>query len=338
MSTSTSNLNTHLQIAHKIETLVLKSAARRAASLIDGNKSNIKKKTQLSRQIALWLSRDLRPFSIISTAGFREFAITTGIVEKVEELPSDRTISGSALNDIYLLVEDAFKKELRNLKGLFSIMADLWTDSSCNTPYINLSTQYMDDNLNLRVLHVTTEELTRPHTGEKIGSFINNKLMEVGLNGPYYYITDGGKNMIASTKYMPNCIRRFSCIAHSINLAISSDLSNLATWKELVIPTLNLLKRCHGALAYKMQELKTIFKEQQAKEIFEYLNECELTLIDQVLADEDIIDETNEVLKECFTQQYDLLNNFSIFKTSVVTRWNTNLVMINSYLRNACKF
>lgn len=320
---------------HKIQTSSVSATARRTESLLEGNSQNFNKKKFLSRQIALWLSRDLRPFSTISTKGFIDFAMATKIIDTPDEMPTDRAISGSALNDVYLLVESCFKKELAEIKGPFTVMADLWTDGSCNIPYINVSIQFMSDDLKLRALHLTTEELSRPHTGEKIGSFIENKLIEYGLTGKFYYVTDGGRNMISSANYMPNCLRRFNCVAHSINLAISSDLSSLSSWKELVIPTLNLLKRTHGALAYKMQELKVIYQEQQAKEIFDYLTECETTLIDQLIADEDIIDDTNEALRECFNIQLDLLNNFNLFKTSVATRWNTNLILIKSYIRNA---
>lgn len=255
----------------------------------------------------------------------------------MEDIPTDRAVSGSALNDVFLLVESAFKKEISNIEETFTVMADLWTDGSGNIPYINVSIQFMDSDLNLRVLHLSTEDLSRPHSGEKIGNFINNKLSELGLTGKYYYVTDGGRNMVSSATFMPNCIRRFSCIAHNINLSISSDLSALSVFKELVVPSLNALKRTHGALAYKMQELKSCFQEQKAKEIFDYLEECERTLIDQLTADEDIISDTNAVLKDCFDIHLDLLNNFNIFKTSVATRWNTNLVMIESYIRNSSK-
>ncbi|KAG5684732.1 hypothetical protein PVAND_013946 [Polypedilum vanderplanki] len=97
------------------------------------------KKTKLARQIALWISQDLRPFNIASTNGFKKFAINTGIVKNIDEIPTERTIARTALNDVYISVESAMKENLKEIDLVFAIMVDIWTDNIRNRPYINIS-------------------------------------------------------------------------------------------------------------------------------------------------------------------------------------------------------
>lgn len=328
-----------MSLDHNIETNSTSAAVRRTTGILENRGTSTNKKSRLARQIALWLSRDLKPFSTVSSQAFIDFALSTGIIENIEELPTDRSIAGAALNDVYLMVETGFKKEIKNLSSVYTLMSDLWTDSSGNTPYINISVQFLNSRFELKVIHLVTEKLVRPHTKERIAQCIGEALSKAGIqNSFFYYVTDGGRNMVASSEHLKDCIKHLKCAAHSINLALSTDMENLDIWREMALPVLAQIKRIHGALAYKKNEIKTLFNQQQSKEIFEYLDECESTILEQIAADEEILMDSNQILSDCFNIQMNLMATHNIFQTSTITRWNSNHLMIKTFLKNYCKF
>ncbi|KAG5675621.1 hypothetical protein PVAND_005510 [Polypedilum vanderplanki] len=331
-NSSTSSLLSHLATKHNINTSKIENAIVRVGSTSTDN-AGVNKKTLLARKIALWLSRDLRPFNTTSTPGFKQFAMDTGLVKSLDELPSERTIAGSALNDVYQVVEDSLKKKMGEINSIFSLMADIWTDNNGNRPFINISIQYLSQDYRLNIIHLTTETFERPHTGEKIAKFIENVLQAFELQQKFYFISDGAKNMENAAKFLKNCLGHFKCIAHSLNLVLSVDLEKSPSFKVHWSPVIKKIKKIHGSIVYRLYELKQVYEKDQSKEIIGYLDEWEDVLAEEILTDENI-GLNDGALSEIFNDMVNRMPEFNAFKVENTTRWNSKYSMIKSFLSN----
>ncbi|KAG5666329.1 hypothetical protein PVAND_014364 [Polypedilum vanderplanki] len=60
------------------------------------------------------------------------------------------------------------KEKLKEIDLVFAVMVDIWTDNIGNRPYINISIQFTSKEFKIYTLHLATEFIERPHTGEKI--------------------------------------------------------------------------------------------------------------------------------------------------------------------------
>ena len=335
-SNATSSLLSHLSTKHDIITSPVESAISR----ISGSSTmNIvtNKKTILGRQIALWVARDMRPFNTASTPGFKQFAHDTGIVKEKTEIPDERTIAGSAMNDVYIVVENAIKIKLKEITTIFTLMTDIWTDNNGNRPFINISLQYLSPESKITTIDLTTEFLERPHTGEKIAEAIQKTLDRFDVTQNFYVVSDGAKSMHRASKLLKNCVGHINCIAHVLNLILSTDMEKCEKWIESCNSVIKKIKKIHGSIVYKLHELKKIFDIEQAKYIFTYLNDWEDFLLEQIQSDEEIGGSNDDIIREIFSDASKHIPKFSAFKTSNATRWNSKLVMVKSFLDNVSK-
>ncbi|KAG5673335.1 hypothetical protein PVAND_003394 [Polypedilum vanderplanki] len=329
---STTPMLNHLSTRHDINVTPVEQALARVDSTSSSTSTN--KKTVLARQIALWVSRDLRPFSTSSSVGFQQFAINTGIIKNINELPDERTIAGSALNDVYLVLEHALKEKLKSIDTVFTLMTDIWTDNVGNRPFINISIQFMTKDMKIEKALLTTQYMERPHTGTKIAEVIEKTLNYYEIHQKYYLVCDGAKNMDAAFNSLVNCIRRLNCEAHIINSILSADLEKSQAYKNTCSEVMKKIKKIHGSIVYRLHELKSIFEAEQTKDIISYINEWENYLQDQILSDEEVGIDNDEILKNIFNDTTKEMPAFNAFKKENATRWNSKLSMIKSFMSN----
>lgn len=58
-------------------------------------------KFSFARDLALWVSEDLLPFSLVEGTGFRRFCSRRKVVKNESEIPNRTTVSKGALDDVY---------------------------------------------------------------------------------------------------------------------------------------------------------------------------------------------------------------------------------------------
>lgn len=110
--------------------------------------SNDETQTQLqyifNRQIALWMCRDLLPFSTVTKEGFKDFCFSIKHTPNLA-LPCRSTISISALDDLYDCFMKRFIAVLDSAPEHGTITFDCWTDSAKRTAYVTYTYHYMQD-------------------------------------------------------------------------------------------------------------------------------------------------------------------------------------------------
>ena len=84
-------------------------------------------------------------------------------------------------------------------------------------------------------------------------------------------------------------------------------------------------------------QLKELSKEGQAKEIYEYINEWEEYLMEAAAADEDISNNSEQILQEILQSATSNTKKYCVFKTTNSTRWNTHEIMLKSFIKSYCK-
>jgi hypothetical protein len=104
------------------------------------------------------------------------------------------------------------------------------------------------------------------------------------------------------------------------------------------------IKRAHGALVYRSAELKAIFEESQKNVVASYFNEWDSGLREQIEADEQIDDGvfgSEEIDRDANNNATEnsqpAPEKFKTFKSYCVTRWFSELAMIESFFQNRGK-
>lgn len=296
-------------------------------------------KTNLARRLALMVVTDLLPFSIVKGDGFQRFALQQKIVNDVKDLPSDRTLANSALNDLFVIGLQSVKNKIQSAPSVISLQVDMSTTTNGTIPLITVVASFMDDKLSLQNFSLATQLFHRPHTASAITELIHSKLLEYNLSNRKILATgDHGKNVMCSFTKINNSIHYFKCLGHSIHLVLMVDITKDDKWK-IVAPVVKKIRKSHGSLVYQLYKLKEVFEKQQRNDIIKYLQECEESL-EQFRADEEcpIFEYSDQDIQQTLVEEYRNIaqnqEDYGAFKRSNSTRWYSSLDMLESYEKN----
>lgn len=333
----------HLRLQHKINTFdIEKLAELRTNALFDHQqlqgKTESEKKSLMARGIGLWCCIDLLPFSVVSGAGFRWWTLNNGYIKSVSELPDERTVATSALNDLCVVTESRFKELVKLAPRTILIQLDFWTSNNGNTPFITIALVFLDQNFKLHVMTLTTEKFDRPHTAERTAAVGKKQLEGVELGDRQVILSgDHGSNVKTLPNHMNSIVSYFGCLGHTVHLIYSSDLPKLECFQP-VDKIVKKMKAIHGTLCYQLHDLKTYYQQAQRQDIelcLQQLEEC----FEILRADEDVggnfdEDYTNEMLIEHYGFMSNGLEQFSSFAKWNVTRWTSQYEMIRTFDKN----
>lgn len=351
---STGTLSTHLKNFHNLNVSGSEaSTAKRVQHVFTPSSSAVtptEAKTIFARRLVLWLCEDMLPFSTVSGNGFAKFMIRMGYVKNASEIPSNVAVSQTALDDIYAMTREAFIEKAQKAPKVINVVTDLWT-SLGKQPFITITVRFMNEDLNLENLTLSTEALEHPHTGEIIAKAIQENLDDAGLgNKILTVVADNAKNMnrlgphalkqgvkkIPREALLKNCKKVIRCKLHSTHLIFSSDAPKDPRFKP-VINILAKIKRIHGAIVYKANELKEEFERQQQGDLIEYMTECE-EMANELLLDEQLPEFGAEEYVEAIQAAYqECIGGFEIhtrFEQMNVTRWTSAQNMVVSFIKN----
>lgn len=201
-NTGVSNLRKHLKNIHdkdvkanetkqsnqkRISDIFLSSMPKRISS---ENSSQKHQQYIFNRQIALWICRDLIPFSTVTKDGFMDFWHSTRQKPGIS-LPCRATVEISALDDLYDCFKPKFVKILAAAPEHGTITFDCWTDSAKRTAYVTYTYHYMCD-WTIKTAVLKTAMLAKPHTGERLKESYDKMIEEYHLNEKKItVVTDG---------------------------------------------------------------------------------------------------------------------------------------------------
>jgi len=331
-----------LRTAHRIETGNTKTAEKRTSNITNVHYSpatSAQRKMTLGRRLALMIVTDLLPFSIVNGNGFRLFALQEKIVSNISDLPSDRSLANSALNDLFLVCHQAVKQKVQSSPFIISLQLDMSTSTNGKIPLITIIATFMDDDLEIQSFSLATELFERPHTADAIADIVKHKLMENNLLEKKIFMTgDHGKNVKKSFEKIDNTLAYFDCICHSVHLVLTVDIMKDQEWK-VADPVLKKIRKAHGKLCYQLYKLREIYEASQRTDLIHYLQECEETLTSYVADEESPLfaysdHDIESILNEEYQNYTSSQESFGSFKLANATRWYSVHEMIKTYHKN----
>ncbi len=339
-TTSTSNLNLHLSTKHDIQakseehtTKILsyiKKYSKETDIDIGASSSH-----EITRDIVIWLCRDLLPFDLVEKVGFQSFSAK--VMPQVN-IPSSDTLATTALEDVYQAIRHALKKKLESVKSI-CLMFDGWTDRYKARPYMGVRVAFLDDwkftvaTLGCHVLPSHTSSAIADHISLLLKDYFpdRKKLMIFSCH-------DGAANMMKTSKILKvDTVQH--CVSHGVHLLLTTDSINK------IEDVTTLLTKCRNivtALHFKTLLIEDELASTKDKEIVTNMQKhlaavSNLLDLDSQFSDalsqnteenDDLDAETETVAK---AKQPKPLHQS--LKASCPTRWNSTLFMIESIVQ-----
>ena len=125
---------------------------------------------EASRDLAVMLALDLKPFSSIESMGFKYFFKKN--VHNVK-LPSESTLRKECIPDVYRMVMEKIGRELKNALYL-SVMNDGWSDGK-GRPFFGLRAGFLDENYDYKVVTLSCKVVDH-HTAKNLSQYIIDEL------------------------------------------------------------------------------------------------------------------------------------------------------------------
>ena len=123
-STSTTTLLNHLRKVHKVELKSEEKAEKKVSEVLDPSyvpKTAAEKKSLLARRSGLCMSTEVKPAAFFASEGFKDFLTQYKIISSDDEAPCAQTISGPALDDLFITVHKRLIDKLSILCRAFRI-------------------------------------------------------------------------------------------------------------------------------------------------------------------------------------------------------------------------
>lgn len=268
----------HLLNVHKI-TDTTKCSSSKQFKLTDMNfcKNNAagtscnSKQFLLARNIALWFARDNLPFNTVSKEGFENFCRAYKIISNEETLPCPETISGRALEDIYLQIKMKVKNLCEEIKHCINISFDAWTDNCKRISYITITAHFIDNEWRLNSLVLGTPMFPHPHTGINTKEAVDEILIEFKLNGlKRICTTDRGANMLKAVREMEDSVQN-TCAGHGCHNLLTTDILK----SEWITNLISRMKTIYKHLIFKYHDLKLEIQEEKEQNFLKLINDLE---------------------------------------------------------------
>ncbi|KAJ8380238.1 hypothetical protein SKAU_G00010160 [Synaphobranchus kaupii] len=180
----------------------------------------------ITKSIAGFICKDLRPYSVVENEGFRRMLTT---LEPRYEVPSRRYFTDKAIPALYAetraKVEDALKSAER-----VALTCDGWT-SRATESYVTITAHFID-NWELQSYVLQTRVMHESHTGAHMAEVLEKATEEWKLTGKEpAVVTDNASNMSVAVEMTG--YQHIRCFAHVLNLASQRALKLTAVARLL---------------------------------------------------------------------------------------------------------
>ncbi|XP_053183665.1 E3 SUMO-protein ligase ZBED1-like [Scomber japonicus] len=223
---NTSNLSAHLKRRHR-DILGEEKAqpSTTLTTLFPQKFSNSSKRAKnISKAIAFFICRDIRPYCVVENEGFRYLLDT---LEPRYCIPSRQHFSESVIPKLYAKVRDGVIQELQKAQRV-AVTCDGWT--SCTTEsFITVTCHFIDHEWEMHNYVLQTRVLAETHSGVNLGHVLRAACEEWGLSDKApALITDNASNMKRAGEEA-GMSPHIMCFAHTLNLSTQDGLKIAAT-------------------------------------------------------------------------------------------------------------
>ena len=237
ITTSSGTMALHLSLKHNIRQEPLEKVSKILGYLQKYDKSSTSGATcssaltahEFNRDLVIWFCRDLIPFETVSKDGMTQF-IQKNLPDVI--LPAPGTLSGQALDDIYVAVHSQVKDMLNDTKSL-CLTFDGWTDRYRGKPYLGIRAAFVKDwsyhvvTLGCHVVPVHTSREIADHVLKIVGEFVPD-VKKIFLTTCH----DGAANMVKASQLMK--VENYQhCTAHAMHLLLTTVTALAVTKKTL---------------------------------------------------------------------------------------------------------
>lgn len=231
--------------------------------------TDIDKKMVHARKLVLLACESYIPFNALVSSGFKRFMLSYGA--KLEHFPTDRTLLGTALDDVYQMCLSRVKSMIKNECPLFcSMSTDGWTDSHLGNSYINYNLiYYISDKIKTLLLEVAPYKEVK--SGENLCDDYKRVIKEFNISDrKFFIVNDSATNNTKAYKVSKadpdlNIVGRIGCIAHHIHNLVYTDIFKSSDKEfqrkgEGLKSLMNKLSAIHKGCYYKKTEMTDVFK------------------------------------------------------------------------------
>lgn len=335
LKTGTTNLINHLKELHPIEFEVKIGRKNKRVDKIgemlgkrvdaqENSKSTHTQKINIATKLVVLAAESC--IYALTGDGFKRFLMSFGV--DVTHYPKDRHILENALDDVYSVALEVVQNTInKECPKVVSLSTDAWTDSHLGKSYINYNLIY-DYNGKRRTILLETSPFDGPKTGSNLHQDLKRVLKKFGLlNKIIVPVSDGA---FANDTCFRECEKdpemnvpfRVSCINHKIHNLIYTDVLNSKHYANIELNSIiKKLKKIHKKVYYRKASIEKKIIERLTKDVW-----------DKILSF--VHDEQQEDFDELvdFIQNPEIPEKQAMLKKNNVTRWNSTLKMIRSFI------
>ncbi|CAB4431752.1 unnamed protein product [Rhizophagus irregularis] len=214
--TGTSSIRTHLK-SHGIK------LEKEKQTTLD----SFVKSTQSDKKFAIidWIVLDMQPFKMVEGSAFRNMISK---FDPKHKLPTRNTVKNLVVK-LFNKRRENIKKYIQTIPGKVSVTTDIWS-SLKNEGFLGVTIHFIDNDWQLKHFTLDIFRFKGSHTGQAISDEIYKLLTEFNLQNKTLSITtDNASNMVACArelrvKFEHNDFIHYRCVAHILNLIVSSGL------------------------------------------------------------------------------------------------------------------
>ncbi|GAB6031089.1 hypothetical protein CHUAL_014208 [Chamberlinius hualienensis] len=290
-ATANGNLLRHLKCAHHLEI----EARRRKEPKPDNSPKRLKTtkmsrkpkkvtesrdtKFQLAREIAFWLTVDLRPFGWMSNNGLQHFLKQFGVINEEFEMPNPSMIHREALDEAYNYVDSRVKQLLAESDADYNLSIECFTDNYRQVQHLSCTVHWIDDSWNIKQINLGTVFIDVVESNlDLVYKIILEKLKEFGINRLFCVVTDTDQKLVEAMSALS--LERLPCMAGTISeLVIKGLLFPDEKLLDTLLPLQELLtklRHMHKEVAFKLDTLDKSWSEtpKSAENLRDFMESC----------------------------------------------------------------
>ena len=181
-------------------------------------KSSSPRATSITKAVAYFIVKDLRPYSVVSNEGFKNLV---KVLDPRYEVPARQTFSDTVFPDMYIQSKKLVKSTLAGATNV-AITTDGWT-SRATESYVTITSPHIDENWEMKNYVLQTRSFSGSHTGSNIAELLKAAVTEWNLPPDPPLVTENASNMLAAANEFGTSIH-IGCYAHTLNLAAQKSL------------------------------------------------------------------------------------------------------------------